>query len=103
VPHGTRLVLQPAHNPQLQPTEYLWAFVDEPLVNRYFETIEDLDLLVGERCVALTRQQEMMRDSTLFHWWPRPRPRRNPGTDHAEIVSCRAADALLRGRHACVP
>jgi hypothetical protein len=23
VPHGTRLVLQPAHSPQLQPTGYL--------------------------------------------------------------------------------
>jgi hypothetical protein len=26
---------------------------------------------VGQRCVALTSQQEMIRDSTLFHWWPR--------------------------------
>jgi len=28
---------------------------------------------VGQRCVALTHQQEMIRDSTLFHWWPRLR------------------------------
>jgi hypothetical protein len=26
---------------------------------------------VGERCVALMQQQPMIRDSTLFHWWPR--------------------------------
>jgi hypothetical protein len=33
-------------------------FVDEPLVNTYFETIHDLEKLVGERCVALTSQRE---------------------------------------------
>ena len=53
--------------------EHLWAFVDEPLVNSYFETIEDLDKAVGQRCVALTHQQETIRASTLFHWWPRPK------------------------------
>ena len=71
VPDGIRLVFQPAHSPELQPAEHLWAFVDEPLVNRYFQTIEDLDEVVGERCVALMQQQAMIRHSTLFHWWPR--------------------------------
>ena len=71
VPDGIRLVFQPAHSPQLQPAEHLWAFLDEPLVNRYFETIEDLDKAVGERCVALMQQTEMISASTLFHWWPR--------------------------------
>ena len=46
-------IFQPAHSPELQPAEHLWAFVDEPLVNRYFETIEDLDKAVGERCLGL--------------------------------------------------
>jgi transposase len=73
VPDGIRLVFQPPHSPELQPAEHLWAFVDEPLANRYFETIEDLDKVVGERCVALTSQLEMIRASTLFHWWPRQR------------------------------
>ena len=59
VPDGIRLVFQPAHSPELQPAEHLWAFVDEPLVNRYFQTIEDLDEVVGERCVALMQQQAM--------------------------------------------
>jgi transposase len=70
VPDGIRLVFQPAHSPELQPAEHLWAFVDEPLLNRYFDTIEDLDHAVGERCVALMQQKAMIRDSTLFHWWP---------------------------------
>jgi transposase len=71
VPDGIRLVFQPSHSPELQPAEHLWKFVDEPLVNHHFETIEDLDKAVSERCVALTQQQETICASTLFHWWPR--------------------------------
>src|SRR5208282_629032 len=43
VPDGIRLVFQPAHSPELQPAEHLWAFVDEPLANCCFATIESLD------------------------------------------------------------
>ena len=27
----------------------------------------------SERCIALMQQPDMIRDSTLFHWWPRQR------------------------------
>ena len=70
LPDGIRLVFQPSHSPELQPAEHLWQFVDEPLVNTYFDTIEHLDKVVGERCVALMEQRDMIRASTLFHWWP---------------------------------
>jgi hypothetical protein len=71
LPDGIRFVFQPSHSPELQPAEHLWEFVDEPLANRCFETIESLDQAVGERCVALIHQPDIIRDSTLFHWWPR--------------------------------
>jgi len=71
IPDGVRLVFQPAHSPELQPAEHLWEFVDEPLVNTFFESLDALDRIVGERCVALTEQSEMIRASALFHWWPR--------------------------------
>ena len=74
-PDGIRLVFQPAHSPELQPAEHLWPFVDEPLANRCFATIASLDQAVGDRCVALAQQQDMIRNSTLFHWWPRQRAR----------------------------
>jgi len=70
VPDGIRLVFQPSYSPELQPSEHLWEFVDEPLVNTYFETVEDLEKVVSERCVALIGQQDTIRASTLFHWWP---------------------------------
>lgn len=96
VPDGIRLVFQPAYSPELQPAEHLWAFVDEPLVNRHFETIEDLDQAVGERCVALSQQQDMICASTLFHWWPRPASMltRPKGSNHAESVSCVASRSV---------
>jgi hypothetical protein len=70
MPDGIHPVFQPAHSPQLQPAEHLWVFVDEPLANRCFDTIESLDQAVGDRCVTLTQQPDMIRASTLFHWWP---------------------------------
>ena len=70
LPDGIRLVFQPSHSPELQPAEHLWQFVDEPLANTYFDTIEDLDEVVGERCVALFHKRDVIRASTLFHWWP---------------------------------
>lgn len=71
VPSGLRLVFQPAHSPELQPAEHLWEFLDEPLANRCFETLKDLDNAAGQRCIELTQQTEAIRASTLFHWWPR--------------------------------
>ena len=76
VPDGIRLVFQPAHSPELQPAEHLWAFVDEPLANCCFATIESLNQALGNRCVVLTQQPDMIRDSTLFHWWPCQRARK---------------------------
>ena len=64
VPDGIHL------SPELQPAEHLWAFVNEPLANRCFATIESLDQAVGDRCIALTQQPAIIRASTLFHWWP---------------------------------
>ncbi len=72
VPDGVRLVHQPPHSPELQPAEHLWPFVDEPLVNGCFKTLDDLDKVVALRCRDLIGQREMIRDSTLFHWRPDP-------------------------------
>jgi DDE superfamily endonuclease len=52
VPDGIRLVFQPAHSPELQPAEHLWAFVEEPLLNRHFDIIEALD---QESAIAASR------------------------------------------------
>ncbi len=89
VPEGVRLVYQPSYSPELQPAEHLWPLVDEPLVNRYFDTIDDLDAVVAQRCCVHTiddldavvaqrccvlhQDQKTIASSTNFHWWPKPR------------------------------
>lgn len=43
VPAGVTLAYLPAYSPELQPAERLWPLVDEPVVNKHFATIHDLD------------------------------------------------------------
>jgi transposase len=71
VPDGIRLVYQPPYSPELQPAEHLWPLVDEPLVNKYFDTIDDLDAAVAKRCCDLHYDQNTVAAATKFHWWPK--------------------------------
>jgi len=70
VPNGIRLVYLPRDSPELQPAEPLWPVLDEPLVNRYFATLADLEQAVTERCRILNGDQ--LKPGTNFHWWPKP-------------------------------
>jgi hypothetical protein len=44
---------------------------DEPLANRCFGSLAELETTLGQRCRLLTTQPERIRSATLFHWWPR--------------------------------
>ena len=70
VPEGIRLVYLPPYTPELQPAETLWVHVDEPIVNRHFETLTDLDAAVARQCVALGADRDRIRAQAGFHWWP---------------------------------
>jgi transposase len=70
VPEGLRLVYLPPYSPELQPAEHLWPILDEPLANRYFETLADLERTVADRCRVLGGDQLSL--GTNFHWWPKP-------------------------------
>ena len=58
----------PPYSPELQPAERLWQLVDEPLVNQYFETIDDLEDILVKRCCLLTEMTEEIRNLTNYHW-----------------------------------
>ena len=47
VPEGIRLVYLPPYTPELQPAETLWVHLDEPIVNRHFDTLAELDAVAG--------------------------------------------------------
>src|SRR3954464_13469304 len=70
LPEGIPLVYPPGYSPELQPAEPLWPVLDEPLANRYFGTLADLEQVVTERCRILSRDQ--LKPGTNSHWWPKP-------------------------------
>ena len=70
VPDGIRLVCLPRDSPELQPAEPLWPVLDEPLANRSFGTLAELEQVVTERCRILNSDQ--LKPGTNFHGWPKP-------------------------------
>ena len=75
VPDGIELFFQPPYSPEVQPSERLWSLVDEPLVNKAIESLEQLEEILIERCCVLSEQfTEAIQALTQFHWWPEQSP-----------------------------
>lgn len=70
VPEGLTLVFLPPYSPELQPAEHLWALTDEPLANRTFTDISELEDVLSQRCRHLAEHPKRIRSTTFFHWWP---------------------------------
>jgi transposase len=70
VPEGIHLLPLSAYSPELQPAERLWPLVNEPLVNKAFNSIEVVEGVVERRCRQLLQQQELIQGLTWYHWWP---------------------------------
>ena len=60
MPDGIRLVYLPSYTPELRPAEHLWPLVDEPIVNRHFETLDELDAILAERCRTLAQDRNLI-------------------------------------------
>jgi hypothetical protein len=52
--------------PQIQPAERLWPLTNEPIVNEYFDTLDELDEVLAERCRILADDQDQIRAHNLF-------------------------------------
>jgi transposase len=66
VPEGIELEFLPSASPELQPSERLWPLSNEGVANRFFEEIAELEEALGERCVALCDQPELIRSHTRY-------------------------------------
>lgn len=53
----------PAHSPELQPAERLWPLTNEAVANHSFETLEQLELVLFQRCRALLNHCDLQRFS----------------------------------------
>jgi transposase len=94
VPDHVHLLFLPAYSPELQPAEHLWALTNTALANRHFASIDDLEDAQAKRCVALQDCPDLIRSTTLFHWWPRRiKKRQGPKRN-----SCQALAALHEQR-----
>jgi len=45
------------------------AHLDEPLANRHFGSLSDLEQVVTERCRV--RNGDQLKPGTNFSWWPK--------------------------------
>jgi transposase len=70
VPDHVHLLFLPPYSPELQPAEHLWPLTNTVLVNRHFATIEELEDVQADRCLALQACRDLVRSTTLFPWWP---------------------------------
>lgn len=70
IPEGVHLEFLPSYSPELQPAERLWPLTNEPIVNRSFETIEELEAALIPYLKVLMEQPEFISGLTCFHWWP---------------------------------
>jgi transposase len=77
VPEGVHLAFLPPASPELQPAERLWPLLDEPVANRAFADLGELEAILVERCRTLMGDRPTVKAHTRFRWWPRERrPRR---------------------------
>lgn len=70
IPAGIEVVPLPSHSPELQPAERLWPLTNEAVANRSFASLDELDTVLGERCVTLAGMPDLIRSYTHYHWWP---------------------------------
>ena len=70
LPTGIRLCFLPPYAPELQPAERLWPLTDEAVVNKPFETLDQLSDTLDRRCAALADDPAVIKGNTFFHWWP---------------------------------
>jgi len=70
---GIHLYCLPSHSPELQPAERLWPLTNEPIANRYFSSLDELEAVLYQRCQKLLDLKQLICGLTHFHWWPEPK------------------------------
>ncbi len=70
LPEGLHLEFLPPYSPELQPAERLWPILDEPLANKSFENLEQLEDVIYSRCRSILFQPDLVKRLTNYHWFP---------------------------------
>ena len=78
VPEGVHLAFLPPYAPELRPAERPWPLLDEPVANRAFADLGELEAALVGRCRALEADRRTVKAHARFHWWPHERRGRRP-------------------------
>jgi transposase len=70
VPEHVHLLFLPTYSPELQSAGHPWPRTNTALANRHFASIDELEDAQAQRCVVLQARRDLIRSTTLFHWWP---------------------------------
>lgn len=70
VPDGIDLLFLPPKSPELQPAERLWPWINEAVANRVFDSLDELERAITQRCRVLLERTEFVQGLTGFYWWP---------------------------------
>jgi len=69
IPQGIDLLFFPPKSPELEPAERLWPLANEPIANRSFANLDELESTTIHRCRVLLERRELIRGLTNFYWW----------------------------------
>jgi len=70
IPDGIDLIRLPPLSPELQPAEWLWPLLDEPVANRYFADVAALEAILVTRCQALRADRRRLKLTPSFTGGP---------------------------------
>ena len=69
LPEGIHLSFLPSHSPELQPAERLWTITNEPIANRCFKNLNEVEEVLFQRCRQILDRPDFVRGLTNFYWW----------------------------------
>jgi len=70
LPSGIYVEYLPHYSLEQQRAERLWSVADEPLVNKSFDKIQDLEAVLEERCQILSATMtELIKNLSNYYWW----------------------------------
>lgn len=56
-----------SHSFELQPAKRLWPLVNEPIANRSFKNLDELEQVLFQRCQILLKQPSIIQAIACFH------------------------------------
>lgn len=68
VPDGIVFHPLPPYTPELQPVESAWPLLKEPIANRSFGSLKEVEGLLAERCQYLSSHPDILKGQVGFKW-----------------------------------